>query len=294
MDAVAKQQPVGLAQQHGKEFTDLEQTALEQIAGVLAGRSQWVVITGAGVSTASGISDYRDRAGEWKRPQPVQHQAFMQHLAWRQRYWARSQLGYPEFMRAEPNAAHRTLATLEQRGLVSGVITQNVDGLHQRAGQQQVLDLHGRLDQVRCMACEQRIARDTVQAWLEQHNPWISQAHFTPAPDGDADIELDFGRVRVPHCPDCQGLLKPDVVFFGDTVPKADVEQGYRWIEQAQAVLVVGSSLMVYSSFRFVRRAHELGIPILAINQGKTRGDELFLHKAEVDCASGLAKLLED
>ena len=146
--------------------------------------------------------------------------------------------------------------------------------------------------QVRCMACAQRMTRDNVQSWLEQHNSWISQAQFTPAPDGDADIELDFSRVAVPQCPDCSGLLKPDVVFFGDTVPKADVEQGYRWIEQAPAVLVVGSSLMVYSSFRFVRRAHELGIPIFAINQGKTRGDELFEY-SRGDCASGLAEPLD-
>ena len=289
MDALEEQPLEKTSQPRGRA-----PTALEHIAQALAGQTQWVVITGAGVSTGSGISDYRDQAGEWKRPQPVQHQAFMQHLTWRQRYWARSQLGYPEFMRAQPNAAHRALAVLEQRGLVRGVITQNVDGLHQRAGQQRVLDLHGRLDQVRCMACAQRMTRDTVQSWLEQHNSWISQAQFTGAPDGDADIELDFSRVAVPQCPDCSGLLKPDVVFFGDTVPKADVERGYRWIEQAPAVLVVGSSLMVYSSFRFVRRAHELGIPIFAINQGKTRGDELFEYKAEVDCAHGLARLLED
>ncbi|RPG30586.1 MAG: NAD-dependent protein deacetylase [Gammaproteobacteria bacterium TMED92] len=265
--------------------------ALDAITSTLENCEHVVAITGAGISTSSGISDYRDQAGAWKRPQPVQHQAFMQHLSWRQRYWARSQLGYPEFMRAQPNAAHRALVTLEQSGKLVGVITQNVDRLHQRAGQQRVLDLHGRLDQVRCMACEQRMPRDAVQIWLQQHNAWVKHSHFSPAPDGDADIELEFGRINVPECSDCGGLLKPDVVFFGDTVPKADVQQGYRWIEEADAVLVVGSSLMVYSSFRFVRRAHEMGKPIVAINQGKTRADDLFLHKANIDCAKGLAAI---
>lgn len=266
---------------------------LSALVAALADCRRVVVISGAGISTASGISDYRDQTGAWKRPQPVQHQAFMQHLSWRQRYWARSQLGYPSFMQAQPNEAHHGLVALERCGRVSAVITQNVDRLHQRAGQHRVLDLHGRLDQVRCMACEQRISRQSVQSWLLENNAWINDAQFTPAPDGDADIELDFSRVQVPQCQQCGGLLKPDVVFFGDTVPKADVEQGYHWIEQADAVLVVGSSLMVYSSFRFVRRAHEQGIPITAINRGKTRGDELFSTKAEVDCALGLSALTE-
>ena len=266
---------------------------LRSLAQVFAQCSDVLVISGAGISTASGISDYRDQAGLWKRPRPVQHQAFVEHLHWRQRYWARSQLGYPEFAQAQPNDAHRALVTLEQRGQILGVITQNVDRLHQRAGQQHVLDLHGRLDRVRCLECRRQFDRNVVQDLLQRQNPWLSAARFTPAPDGDADIELDFSRVKIPHCPDCDGVLKPDVVFFGDTVPKVDVEQGYRWVEQAQALLVLGTSLMVYSSFRFVRKAYELGMPVLAINQGKTRCDELFSYKADVDCASGLAKLLD-
>ena len=156
-----------------------------------------------------------------------------------------------------------------------------------------MLDLHGRLDRVRCLECRRQFDRNVVQDLLQRQNPWLSAARFTPAPDGDADIELDFSRVKIPHCPVCDGVLKPDVVFFGDTVPKADVEHGYRWVEQAQALLVLGTSLMVYSSFRFVRKAYEQGIPILAINQGRTRGDDMFIHKADVDCASGLAKLLD-
>ena len=266
---------------------------LQQIAEVVGRCSRVLVISGAGLSTASGISDYRDQAGVWKRPRPVQHQAFVQHLHWRQRYWARSQLGYPVFAQAQPNDAHSALVELEQRGQVFAVITQNVDRLHQRAGQQRVLDLHGRLDRVRCLDCGRQLERYVVQDWLQRQNPWLNEARFTPAPDGDADIELDFSRVKIPHCPDCDGVLKPDVVFFGDAVPKADVERGYRWVEQAQAVLVLGSSLMVYSSFRYVRKAHELGMPVMAINQGKTRADELFSHKADVDCVGGLEKLLD-
>jgi len=266
---------------------------LQQIAEVVGRCSRVLVISGAGLSTASGISDYRDQAGVWKRPRPVQHQAFVQHLHWRQRYWARSQLGYPAFAQAQPNDAHSALVELEQRGQVFAVITQNVDRLHQRAGQQRVLDLHGRLDRVRCLDCGRQLERNVVQDWLQRQNPWLNEARFTPAPDGDADIELDFSRVKIPHCPDCDGVLKPDVVFFGDAVPKADVERGYRWVEQAQAVLVLGSSLMVYSSFRYVRKAHELGMPVMAINQGKTRADELFSHKANVDCVGGLEKLLD-
>ena len=266
---------------------------LQQIAEVVGRCSRVLVISGAGLSTASGISDYRDQAGVWKRPRPVQHQAFVQHLHWRQRYWARSQLGYPAFAQAQPNDAHSALVELEQRGQVFAVITQNVDRLHQRAGQQRVLDLHGRLDRVRCLDCGRQLERNVVQDWLQRQNPWLNEARFTPAPDGDADIELDFSRVKIPHCPDCDGVLKPDVVFFGDAVPKVDIERGYRWVEQAQAVLVLGSSLMVYSSFRYVRKAHELGMPVMAINQGKTRADELFSHKADVDCVGGLEKLLD-
>ena len=266
---------------------------LKQISEVLSERSDVLVISGAGMSTGSGISDYRDKSGAWKRPQPVQHQAFLQHLHWRQRYWARSQLGFPAFEQAKPNDGHKSLAALEQRGLVFGLITQNVDRLHQSAGQRKVLDLHGRLDRVRCLDCGRRQKRSVVQDWLQHLNPWISSEHFTPAPDGDADIEIDFSRVKVPECPHCGGTLKPDVVFFGDTVPRADVEQGYQWVERAQALLVVGTSLMVYSSFRFVRKAYELGVPILAINQGKTRGDELFSLKANIDCAQGLAELVD-
>ncbi len=251
-----------------------------------------LVITGAGCSTASGIGDYRDEQGEWKRAQPVQHQAFMQTLAWRQRYWARSQVGYPEFKRARPNVTHQVLAHWEAQGRLCGLITQNVDGLHQRAGHQQVIDLHGRLDQVVCMDCGDTVARDDVQQWLDKHNTPALEDTVGMAPDGDADLaRTDFSAIKVPECLQCGGILKPDVVFFGDSVPKARVADAFAQLEQADSVLVVGSSLMVYSSFRFVRRAAELGLPIAALNRGKTRADELLTLKIDADCGETLRAL---
>ncbi len=251
-----------------------------------------LVITGAGCSTASGIGDYRDEQGAWKRAQPVQHQAFMQTLSWRQRYWARSQVGYPEFKRAMPNVAHQVLARWESQGRLCGLITQNVDGLHQRAGHQQVIDLHGRLDQVVCMSCGETLSRDVVQQWLDMHNAPAIHDTTGMAPDGDADLACtDFSAIKVPECQQCGGILKPDVVFFGDSVPKDRVAQAFTQLDQADSVLVIGSSLMVYSSFRFVRRAAELGLPIAALNRGKTRADELLTLKVDADCGETLKRL---
>jgi len=252
-----------------------------------------LVITGAGCSTGSGIGDYRDKNGEWKRVMPVQHQDFMSSHAWRQRYWARSQMGYPEFMRAQPNRAHHTLVRLEQSGRMLGLITQNVDRLHQQAGHQQVIDLHGRLDQVVCMDCGSSVNRDEVQVWLDERNQSNHATRFRFAPDGDADVQRqDFSGFQVPHCAACEGVLKPHVVFFGDSVPKERVDRAYTWVDEADAVLVVGSSLMVFSSFRFVRRARDAGIPIAAINQGKTRADEWLAVKVEDDCGAVLERIV--
>ncbi len=216
----------------------------------------------------------------------------MSHLSARQRYWARSQRGYPEFLRAEPNGAHKALVQWEQEGRLIGVITQNVDRLHQRAGQQAVIDLHGRLDRVVCLACDEVTARNKWQAWLEGKNPHVSNVSFQAAPDGDADLERDtFDDIEVPSCESCGGVVKPDVVFYGDSVPKPIVQQAYAWVDAADALWVIGSSLMVFSSFRFVRRAHERGIPIYALNQGKTRGDDLFTLKVEQECVSFFSDL---
>jgi NAD-dependent SIR2 family protein deacetylase len=250
-----------------------------------------VVLTGAGCSTASGIPDYRDEAGDWKHPQPVQYQDFVSSAATRRRYWARSAIGWRRMDRARPNPAHSALASLERHGHVELLITQNVDGLHQAAGSRQVVDLHGRLDQVRCLDCTHSLPRPDFQADLEGANPgWSPAAH--PRPDGDADLDdAAYREFRVPPCPACGGRLKPDVVFFGETVPRERVERSFAALEAADALLVVGSSLMVYSGFRFARRAAELGRPIAAVNRGRTRADELLHLKIESDCTAALPAL---
>src|ERR1700728_500254 len=211
------------------------------------------VLTGAGCSTSSGIPDYRDADGQWKRTQPVTFQAFMGEEAVRRRYWARSLLGWRRFSRAEPTDAHRALARLEAIGKTELLLTQNVDRLHQAAGSARVIDLHGRLDRVRCMECELRLPRDEFQAEMGRLNPdWLA-LDAAAAPDGDADLEAsDFSTFAVPSCPRCGGVLKPDVVFFGENVPRDRVDAAAKHLERADAMLIVGSSLMVYSGFRVV------------------------------------------
>jgi len=240
------------------------------------------VLTGAGCSTDSGIPDYRDADGAWKRKPPVMFQAFMRDVQTRQRYWARSLIGWQRFGHAAPNAAHRALAKLEADGRMQILVTQNVDGLHQTAGSRHVIDLHGRLDQVRCMACEARTPRADFQAQLLELNPdW---AHLSAA---------DFARFEVPACPHCGGLLKPDVVFYGENVPPARVDMAMQHLREADALLIVGSSLMVYSGYRFAVAAAEQGKPIAAINLGRTRADELLSAKFTESCSDALAFLLE-
>ena len=251
------------------------------------------VLTGAGVSTHSGIPDYRDADGQWKRPPPVTYQAFMQDPATRQRYWARSLIGWRSFGRAQPNASHRALAQLEQRGHIELLLTQNVDRLHQHAGSQRVIDLHGRLDEIRCMACEQRLGRTEFQQLLESLNPnWIT-LEAEEAPDGDAELTgVDFSQFNVPPCPNCAGILKPDVVFFGEGVPRDRVEAATQALNAADAMLVVGSSLMVYSGFRFARMAAAAGKPLAAIGLGRTRADDLLTFKVVEDCGTALTRLV--
>lgn len=263
--------------------------AARRIAEFLAERDQVMVITGAGCSTGSGIDDYRDREGRWKRVQPIQHQDFMASIDARRRYWARSMLGWPVIAAAKPNAAHRALADLERLGRVQRLVTQNVDGLHQQAGSKVVIDLHGRLDRVRCMSCARLSSRRLLQTRLIALNPSIAERQFRSAPDGDADVELpELYAIHVPDCERCGGVLKPDVVFYGDSVPKSVVAEAYSATEAADALLIVGSSLMVFSSFRFCRRAHDLRRPMAAVNLGKTRADEWFTAKVEADCTEVL------
>jgi NAD-dependent SIR2 family protein deacetylase len=251
------------------------------------------VLTGAGCSTNSGIPDYRDADGNWKRTPPVTYQAFMGEEATRRRYWARSMIGWRRFGRAQPNDTHRALARLEALGRSEVLLTQNVDRLHQAAGSTQVIDLHGRLDLVRCMGCERRMPRAELQDELGRLNPVWLDLDAADAPDGDADIEsAEFSSFIVPPCRHCGGVLKPDVVFFGENVPRERVDAAHQHLAEADAMLIVGSSLMVYSGYRFVTAAARAGKPVAAVNLGRTRADDLLALKVEQSCEAALAFLL--
>ena len=246
------------------------------------------VLTGAGVSTRSGIPGYRDAEARWLRKQPVTHQDFVRSDAVRRRYWARSMAGWPLIADASPNAAHRALTRLQQSGRISSLVTQNVDGLHQRAGSAQVLELHGSIHAVICMQCGDSVSRASVQAELETANPAFAESSALAAPDGDAELERDFDSFSIPACAHCGGTLKPDVVFFGANVPRPRAASAMDALHDADAVLAIGSSLMAYSGYRFCEQAHATGKPVAAINLGRTRADELLALKIEDDCANAL------
>src|SRR5678815_3829602 len=215
------------------------------LAGFIDRHPRLFVLTGAGCSTDSGIPDYRDAAGEWKRTPPIMLQDFIANERARKRYWARSLAGFRRLRCARPNDAHYSLAILERRGQIATLVTQNVDGLHQAAGSQNVIDLHGRIDTVRCLGCERRSSREQLQMDLESRNPQFAALDAMEAPDGDADLEgVSFDTFDVPACDACGGLLKPDVVFFGENVPRERVDRAMSAIEYSDAMLVVGSSLM--------------------------------------------------
>jgi NAD-dependent SIR2 family protein deacetylase len=245
-------------------------------------------LTGAGCSTASGIPDYRNDDGEWKRRPPVMIQAFRAEDAIYRRYWARAYSGWPRLTAAAPNAAHRAFAAWEAAGTLCQLVTQNVDGLHQRAGSRAVIDLHGRLDVVVCLGCGDRTSRASLQETMATANAaWRAQA--ATAPDGDADIDaVMIESFAAPRCERCDGRLKPDVVFFGENVPRDRYEQASESLAGADALLVAGSSLMVYSGYRFVRLAHDAGLPIALVNRGRTRADDLAELKIEGDVGSTL------
>ena len=268
---------------------------LESLQHFVESRARLTIITGAGISTPSGIGDYRDAAGAWKRAPPIQHDAFVRSEAVRQRYWARSFHGWPAFTRAQPNLAHQALADPALQGRIAGVITQNVDRLHQAAGQTNVIDLHGRLDRVICLDCGDYSGRIQMQHRLAETNAWLNSTDFTPAPDGDADLVIAseaIARIVVPPCLRCGGVLKPDVVFYGDSVPRGVVDAAYRLVDQSDGVLIIGTSLMVFSSYRFCRRANDNGLTMVAINDGRTRADELLAFKIAARCENVLPALV--
>jgi NAD-dependent SIR2 family protein deacetylase len=257
--------------------------ARDRLRRFIAGHRRVFALTGAGCSTASGIPDYRDDQGEWKRRPPVMIQAFRADDAVYRRYWARAFAGWTRFTRAEPGAAHRAFAAWEAAGTLSRLVTQNVDGLHQRAGSRAVIDLHGRLDVVVCLGCGDRTSRAALQMTMaEANDAW--RAVSAPAPDGDADIDAEsIASFDAPWCGRCGGRLKPDVVFFGENVPAERYAAARDALADADALVVAGSSLMVYSGYRFVRMAHEAALPIAIVNRGRTRGDDLAAVKVEDD-----------
>jgi NAD-dependent deacetylase sirtuin 4 len=262
---------------------------IDPLLALLDGR-RFVALTGAGCSTESGIPDYRG-AGRPALRHPIQHDAFVRQPEVRRRYWARSTLGWPRFSAAEPNAGHRALAALEHAGPLAGVITQNVDGLHHRAGSRTVVELHGALGWVSCLSCRAIEPRAELQQRLVAANAaWLeARASLAAArPDGDADLDAaDIAAFAVADCGACGGVLKPEVVFFGGSVAEPTLSAAWTLFERAEALLVVGSSLTVYSGFRFVRRASERGIPVAIVNRGPTRADALAAVK--LDAAVGEA-----
>lgn len=269
--------------------------ALESIRQLLAGK-RIALLTGAGLSTDSGIPDYR---GPESAPRsPMTYQEFVGDPANRQRYWARNHIGWSHLRHADPNDGHRAVAGLEERGLLTGLITQNVDRLHEDAGSVNVVDLHGRYDQVVCLACQRRYTRQMLAVVLEELNPGFLQAALDAglveaAPDADATVD-DEELIRsfvVAVCPACGGTLKPDFVFFGENVPKDRVERSYAMVDEAAALLVAGSSLTVMSGLRFVRHAAKNGKPVVIINRGATRGDEFATIKLAAGVSESLAWL---
>ncbi|MES9540048.1 MULTISPECIES: NAD-dependent protein deacetylase [unclassified Actinomadura] len=254
-----------------------------------------VVLSGAGLSTESGIPDYRGETGRRRRAAPMTYQAFTGSEAARRRYWARSHIGWRHIARARPNAGHRAVAELQRRGLLAGIITQNVDGLQQAAGAREVIELHGALDRVLCLACGERSARERLDERLREANPGWAAGAEAVNPDGDAVLPDEAVEAfRIVGCERCGGALKPDVIFFGENVPPARVRACYALTERAGALVVLGSSLTVLSGYRFVRHAARHGVPVAIVNRGATRGDPHALVTLDAPLGATLDELLAE
>ncbi|MEU1545660.1 NAD-dependent protein deacetylase [Nocardia sp. NPDC005745] len=265
----------------------------EQLVRLLEGR-RVVALTGAGISTDSGIPDYRGPSSPPRNP--MTYQQFVGDPVFRQRYWARNHVGWRRMDGSRPNPGHRALARLERMGVVTGLITQNVDLLHTKAGHRRVIDLHGTYARVRCLSCASLVSRMSLADRLEAANPGFAQAVTTDglevAPDADAVVG-DTGNFRMVDCAHCGGMLKPDIVYFGENVPKERVAAAYELVDAADAVLVAGSSLTVMSGLRFVRYAARRGCPVVIVNRGRTRGDELAALRLDAGCSTVLPALAE-
>lgn len=286
-----------------RSSTEAAEAVFEELAHFLRGKNKVVCITGAGCSTNSGIPDYRGENGSYKKGhKPMMHQEFVVSAAHRKRYWGRSLLGWKSFHAAKPNDAHYALANLESMGILSMIITQNVDRLHQKAGSVNVIDLHGRNDRVVCLSegCGCSLSRRSVQEQIAAMNREFVAKYLSPSAsslraDGDAELGLSlqgYDQIVVPACPKCGGILKPEVVFFGDNIPAARSALARSCVNEADGLLVVGSSLEVFSALRLVRRAIELNIPVAILNQGETRAEREGLPltlKLDSDCAKILS-----
>ncbi len=267
----------------------LDLTAFLKLTELLSGK-RFAVLTGAGVSTDSGIPDYRSPGRP--KPNPIQHRQFVADAAWRQRYWARSLIGWERLRSALPNESHRALAKLEMAGQLTGLITQNVDRLHQLAGSRRIIELHGALAEVRCLNCEGFESREVLQLRLRALNPGFESDLAGGMPDGDAEVSpVRLEGFCVAPCVSCGGTLMPNVVFFGGTVAPSVVADAMACVDRAGALLVLGSSLTVFSGYRFVRRAVERGIPIAIVSLGPTRGDPEATLKLEAPLAEVVPRL---
>jgi len=268
---------------------------LDNLISTLKDKHKIWILTGAGISAPSGIPTYRDDKGEWKSANPIQHNEFINHESYRQRYWARSMVGWKLTGRAKPNATHEAITTLQKSGRVSQIVTQNVDSLHRIAGSKNVIDLHGRLSEIKCLNCDDITRRSDYQKRLLNENHELDRYEAKILPDGDADVEdFDMSKISIPPCEKCGGVLMPHVVFFGGIVPKYRVTRAYETLAESDCLLVIGSSLKVFSGFRFPRWASQNNLPLYAVNQGEMRGQDLFDQHITEPCEEALPIIAQE
>lgn len=281
---------IRIPEMRASEPVDVPAGDIARLAEFIHSNERLLVLTGAGISTRSGIPAYRDHTGRWLQRRPILYQDFVRCEHTRRRYWARSFFGWPVMAQAGVNAAHEALVALERSGRLGQVVTQNVDGLHRRAGQARLVELHGRLDRVHCLDCGAVGCRAELQERLvELNRDWTAEVQGINA-DGDARLDdADWPGFEVAACRDCGGTLKPQVVFFGESVPPATRAAVDEAVASASAVLVVGSSLVVGSAYRLVRQAAARGLEVAAVNRGRTRADELLDFKVDAGCETALA-----
>lgn len=268
---------------------------IKALEDFLISRPKMLVLTGAGISTESGIPDYRSEGvGLYARSnsRPVQHIDFLRSPAVRKRYWARNFIGWPRFSQIQPNATHHALARFESEGRIQGIVTQNVDRLHTKAGSKNVIEIHGSGYTVKCLLCDYRVPRHDFQETLKSMNTHMSDTTQMMRPDGDVDIpQEEIDGFRIPNCPDCGGNLKPEIVFFGDNVPRDRIEKIREMVSNSDGLLVLGSSLLVFSGYRLVLQTNELELPVVIVNIGPTRGDHLATIKMSAKCGDVIPKL---